>query len=97
MLEITEQNFAAFVADVKLSLIMFTDKDCLSCQKAKAVLPGLEGVRVGLVSARGNHLAARWRITSLPTWLLFRDGRFVGRRSGWAGFHWLEEWVMEND
>jgi len=94
MVKLDSNTFGDFVNSETPTLIMFTGPQCRACESAKQALGRLHLVEVGLVDVH-SKLASTWMITTLPTFLLFRNGRLCGRKHGWSNVHKLEEWIIE--
>ena len=87
-MEITKDNFAAETAS-GLVLIDFWAEWCGPCQAMMPVLAQFEektGVKVGKVNVDEQwELAGQFRVMSIPTFVVMKDGKaveqFVGGRS----------------
>jgi thioredoxin 1 len=89
VIDITERNFHRDVLDAAQPVLV--DFGASWCAPCRAIAPSVEAiaaaydgrVRVGACDVdRNPDLANRCDIRSLPTLLLFRDGRVVGRIVG---------------
>ena len=63
-------------------------------QAAAALAPDIRLAKVDTEAEPG--LAARFGIRSIPTLVVFRDGREVARQSGAAGARELVAWIRAN-
>lgn len=74
---------------------------CRPCRTFSPVVEGVAGRFVGAVAfgkvnvERDPSLAERWRVRSLPTVLLFKDARPVGRLTGARSADTLEREVRK--
>jgi thioredoxin 1 len=89
LLEITDANFDAEV--VRSPLPVLVDFTAAWCSPCRAVAPHVHALaaaragslRVGLCDAEANpELVARLDVRSMPTLMLFKDGRPVGQIIG---------------
>jgi thioredoxin 1 len=87
--ELNELNFASMVLEVSgITLVDFTAAWCAPCRALSPIVAAIAEemrgrVAVGCLDTDANpDLAARFRIRGLPTLIVFRDGREVGRRTG---------------
>ena len=97
--EATTADFDALVFEVRDQLVIvdFWGQGCASCDAFASDAPALlaklpqDGVRVVKVNAyEYPELARRFSLVGIPTFLLVRDGRVLGKMSEYYGRdHWL--------
>ena len=104
MLTLTDQNFNEEVLDSNLPVLVdFWAPWCKPCQMAGPVLEGLEGeegikgkIKFGKLNVDENpKTAQKYGIMSLPTVVVFRKGKEVGRKIGFKGKKRYEELLEE--
>lgn len=101
VLKITSENFETEVLQSdKPVLIDFWAEWCGPCQTFIPIIhsyaEGTEAVKVGKINVDENReLAKQFRILSIPTVVLFKNGEAVKRHSGVLMEHELKEWVEE--
>lgn len=91
---------AAAVANAD-DLYVFTRAECGPCQLAKkafaddASLAG--GCQLHVVDTRLEPvIAAKRRVSAVPTIVLERDGREIARKVGWAGASEFRRWLEKS-
>lgn len=95
MIELTEESFAAEVSKGTI-LVAFSAPWCQPC---KTMAPALEAVdqsliRVGKVDIeQSGSLATKYMVRTVPSFLIFRDGKAVSERSGAMTQAQLARWV----
>ena len=89
VIKITEQNFEEEVlnADVPVLLVDFWAVWCGPCQMQGPIVDELaeevSGVKFGKLNVDENmSLAQRYRVASIPTLLVFKDGRIAASAVG---------------
>lgn len=81
-----------------LELLVFTRPGCAPCDAAKRAIaedPTLTaGYAVRIVDTKAEpQLAREYRISSVPVFVLLRDGREIRRTVGFRGPERLREWL----
>lgn len=101
VLKITNENFEQEVLkSEKPVLIDFWAEWCGPCQTFIPILhayaEGTDAVKVGKINVDENReLAKQFRILSIPTVVLFKNGEAVKRHSGLMMEAELKEWAEE--
>src|SRR5512140_2363397 len=81
-------SFEAVTATAGITVLDFTAAWCGPCKTLKPILAGLQveyGARIHVVAVDVDHdpvLAERFGVRSMPTVVLMREGREVGRAVG---------------
>ena len=66
-----------------LKILQFTARWCTACPQMDIVLAGLRGLeKIELGTDKGDRLASKHHIGSLPTVIIMRDNKPVWRKSG---------------
>ena len=85
--EIDETNFAEFLRH-QVSVLIFSSPWCTSCKKISASLEGLSHKRddrfcLGICDiSTSPSIPSRMQVFSVPTMIIFKDGREVERLQG---------------
>lgn len=100
MISLTDKNFHAEVADRDLILVDFWAAWCGPCRMMNPILESIDGhtVHVGKVDVDNNpQVSQAFSITSIPTMILFKDGkpvkRITGARNKQALLDEFEDWL----
>ncbi len=95
---ITDQNFEEEVLKSSLPVLVdFWAPWCGPCQAAGPVIDGLAGeyegkVKIGKINIDENKgQPAKYGVMSIPTVVVFKDGKEVGRKVGFGGKEGYEE------
>jgi thioredoxin-like negative regulator of GroEL len=84
-----------------LLLLDIYTPECVICRKLEPMVAAVAAASGGAVrackldAARHPEFVAKQEIRGVPTLLLFRDGRLIGRRAGFATASALREWIAE--
>lgn len=88
----TDQNFDEMVLKNKgPAMVDFWATWCGPCQMAEPVIDALADdyvgkIVIGKLDVDANQkMAAQFGVVSIPTVILFKDGKEVGRKTGFAG------------
>jgi thioredoxin 1 len=84
--------------DPRLLVAYFWGPDCPNCEvfarELPSLLPALDGTKVRLLKVNAYEhltLARRYALFGIPTFLLFRGGRLLGKMSQYRGREfWLD-------
>jgi len=89
MIEVTEQNIRDILLQSEYLLFYFTAKWCGPCQKIKPMILKLEEglqtdkIKFYMIDIDDNdELSEACKITSVPTFILFKDKKEVGQVKG---------------
>lgn len=92
MLTITDKNFEDEVINSKISVLVdFWAEWCSPCLMVAPIIEGIakeyEGkIKVGKLNVDENpQMAAKYGVMSIPTVILFKDGKEIGRKVGFEG------------
>jgi thioredoxin 1 len=97
-----EQFDAEVLQSPEPVLVDFYTEECTPCRQLAHTLEEISAERVGrlkVVKVNAGHeteLATRFRVTTVPTLLLFRNGQCVAQRVGNAGKAQLSGWLDAN-
>lgn len=99
---LTDDNFRQEVLEHRgFVLVDFWFEDCPPCRRMKPVVAHLsvnyrDRVKVGKMDI-DQHAAVptEYGLDAFPVLLLFRDGKLVARRDGYAGLEEMSQWLDE--
>lgn len=96
----TEENFNDLIFK-DLALVDFFATWCGPCKMLTPVLEELANDRSGIDIVKIDvdeceNLARNYGIMSVPTLLLFKNGKMVSKRSGFMPKEELSSWIEEN-
>lgn len=97
MLTLTEDNFGKEVKSGVL-LVDFWAPWCGPCRMLSPIVDALSGEMKGLKFGKVNvdeqpGLSEKFEVASIPTLLLFKDGKVIANRVGAATKETLKEWI----
>ena len=94
------ENFRSFIESNKIVVVDFWATWCGPCRMIAPLLEKLsenEGIEVGKVDVDEiDVLAEAFNVTSIPTLLLFKSGKLLGKKVGYMDYESLKNWVLEN-
>lgn len=96
-----QENFSNIVGGEKLTLIDFYATWCGPCQTMHPVLEKLknelgDGVRIFKLDVDKNEaFASQYRVQSVPTLMLFKNGELLWRQSGTMGVNDLKSIIAK--
>ena len=101
--EVTDTNFKEEVLDSKIPVLVdFWAPWCAPCRMAEPVLEELSGKykeKVAFVKINvdeNQKVTGDFQVISIPTTVLIKDGKEVGRQIGFAGKDVFEELIKKN-
>lgn len=98
----SQAELDALIAAPRPLLLTFTGPKCIICRQLAPMLSVVvQEVGEALESAKVDaealaDISERYEIRSLPTTMLFRDGRLADRFSGFATAGKLRDWLKSN-
>jgi len=98
----SQAELDALIAAPRPLLLTFTGPKCIICRQFAPMLSVVvQEVGEALESAKVDaealaDISERYEIRSLPTTMLFRDGRLADRFSGFATAGKLRDWLKAN-
>ena len=102
MIEITDESFAEDVLDSEIAVLMdFTATWCGPCKKMlphlKSLSEEIENVKFVKVDIdECSEISEIYRVSSVPTFVIVKNGKEVARRSGSCTRDEIERWILRN-
>jgi thioredoxin 1 len=98
--ELTAKNFDETISSEEPTLVDFWASWCGPCQMMLPVIDEMakeaKGYKVAKVNIDENSdLASKFNVMSIPTFLIFREGKVVDQISGAASREMLEEAIKK--
>jgi thioredoxin 1 len=101
-IEVNDQNFSQEVLEEKLPVIVdFWAEWCGPCKMAEPIIEELSNtyagkVKVSKLNVDENHTTSlKYGVMSIPTVILFKDGKEAGRQIGYAGRGGYEKLIQQ--
>lgn len=101
MEKLTTENFDEKIKSEKITLVDFSASWCMPCRMFKPIveelaekMPEINVYNVDIDEA--GEIAKRFRIFSVPTLLLFKDGEKIDSSVGMLSYDDLEMFVKKN-
>ena len=101
MIHANKENFDSLISN-DVVLVDFFATWCGPCKMLTPILEELSNDRslVKIVKVdidESMDLAKRYGIMSVPTLLLFKDGKLIANRVGFASKNEIEDWIREKN
>lgn len=100
VLELTQENFSVEIAKPGIAVIEFYSETCSVCKQQLPVLEELSGkrrqVRFYKINAQqSRQLCLMYRILSLPTTLILKNGKLVEKVTGFKNMTDIEALITK--
>lgn len=99
LIHLNNDNFKDFISSNDLVLIDFWATWCGPCKMLAPVMEELvekEIISVGKVDVdECDALAEAFSIQSIPTLMIFKEGKLLAKRMGYQPFNIIKEWVLQ--
>lgn len=100
----TKDNFKQEVEDFTgLTLVDFFASWCGPCQMMSPIIEEIikenndANVKIGKLDIDANQeIAARYNVMSIPTFLVFKNGKVIDKKVGYGGKQEIELLIMKN-
>ena len=98
IVSLTEDNFSSFLAEGGMALVEFYATFCGPCKSFAPTLQAFAedtpAIRVGKMDVeRSDKWSTAYEVSSVPTLLLFQDGKLVDRHTGQMDLPALRQFV----
>lgn len=97
---VTDENFESEVINATLPVLVdFWAEWCRPCQMLLPVVEEVAGEYTGKIKAtkvnieENSQIPAKYSIVGIPTLLVFKGGKLVGRKSGMMNKNQLSEFI----
>ncbi len=99
--QLSDQNFITAIKDAELVLVDFYADWCGPCKLAEPILENLaqdyqNKAKIAKVNVdQYPQIASKYQVMSIPTTILFKDGKEVARQVGFSGRKPFEDLIKK--
>jgi thioredoxin 1 len=101
LLHLTRENFEQAISDNEVLIVDFWAPWCGPCRMLTPVLEQVSNAgvcKVGKVNVdEEDDLAAIFRVSSIPTVLLYKNGKMVDKKVGYMDYDKIVNWVKSHE